>query len=64
MTTANKIIAGVYANTGGGTNWDAGLELASGAGVDTAIVITDGNPTVRDSNDGDAASSSDVDRST
>ena len=61
VTTAKNVIAAVYGNTGGGTNWDAGLDLASGAGVDSAIAITDGNPTVRDSNDSDAASSSDVD---
>ena len=52
VTAANNVIEDVYDNTSGGTNWDEGLELASGAGVDVVLFITDGNPTVRANSSG------------
>ncbi|MEA2191145.1 MAG: large repetitive protein [Solirubrobacteraceae bacterium] len=49
VATANSVISSVYSAPAGATNWDAGMKLASGAGVDTVVFITDGNPTHRDS---------------
>gem|GEM_PF-4028718 len=49
VIAANGVIDDVYAATGGATNWDAGMTLAAGSAVDTAIFVTDGNPTYRNS---------------
>lgn len=48
VAAAKSTIASIYATTAGATNWDAGLRLASTAGVDLVTLITDGNPTTRD----------------
>ena len=51
VTSANAAIDAVYNNTGNGTNWDVGMQLAAqvDASFDTELVvfITDGNPTAR-----------------
>ena len=49
VATANSKLNTIYNNPGGSTNWDAGMKLAAGAGVDVVVFITDGNPTSRDS---------------
>ena len=36
----------------GGTNWDAGLQLAINSGSDLVVFITDGNPTARNGDTG------------
>ncbi len=59
-TTANTKIDDVYGDTGGATNWDAGMSLAAGAGVDVVVFITDGNPTVRDTSSGTSSSTVDL----
>jgi len=48
VATANAKIDSVYSSPAGGTNWDAGMKLAAGAGVDVVVFITDGNPTQHD----------------
>jgi hypothetical protein len=52
VATANSKINGVYSSPEGSTNWDGGMNLASRAGVDVVVFITDGNPTYRDTSTG------------
>ena len=54
---ANAKIDSVYNATGDATNWDAGMKLAAGAGVDVVVFVTDGNPTYRDSPTGGSTGS-------
>ena len=50
VTSANAAISSIYGSVSGGTNWDAGMQLAATAGSDLVVFITDGNPTVRNPN--------------
>ncbi len=47
VDSLNATIDAVYGRTAGGTNWDAGLQLAIGSGSNLVVFITDGNPTAR-----------------
>ena len=47
VNSLNATIDAVYNNTAGGTNWDAGLQLAINSGSNLVVFITDGNPTAR-----------------
>jgi hypothetical protein len=55
VAAANAMIASVYASPSGSTNWDEGLQLAATAALDAVVFITDGNPTVRESNSGNSS---------
>ena len=52
MNSLNATIDAVYNNTAGGTNWDAGLQLAISSGSNLVVFITDGNPTARNGDTG------------
>ena len=45
LADARAAVTTIYNNTGGGTNWDAGLAQTAGSGAPVTIFLTDGNPT-------------------
>ncbi|HVJ98287.1 MAG TPA: vWA domain-containing protein, partial [Acidimicrobiia bacterium] len=57
VTSLKSTIDSVYNSTGGGTNWDAGLQQSISSGSNLVLFITDGNPTARN---GDTGSTSTV----
>ena len=48
LADARAAVTTIYNNTGGGTNWDAGLAQTAGSGAPVTIFLTDGNPTTWD----------------